>query len=59
MPKTKTIAWSKKMMEYPNISKKGNNDSLPQKLAEILPDLKIEKMELADSNSTVGGWYKD
>lgn len=47
------------MMEYPNISKKGNNDSLPQKLAEILPDLKIEKMELADSNSTVVGWYKD
>jgi len=39
-------------MKYPNIGEKEIADSLFQKLAEILPDLKIEKMELAESKQS-------
>jgi len=38
-------------MEYPNVSEREIVGSLLQKLAEILPDLKIEKMESADSKA--------
>jgi len=38
-------------MEYLNLNEKEMIDLLPQKLAEILPDVKIEKMELADNKS--------
>ena len=39
-------------MKYSNIGEKEIADSLLQKLAEILPDLKIEKMELAESKQS-------
>ncbi len=38
-------------MEYFNLNEKKMVNSLPQKLAEILPDVKIEKIELSDKNS--------
>ncbi len=39
------------MMEYPNISEKETIDSFLQRLAKILPDLKIEKVESPDSKA--------
>jgi len=38
-------------MEYLNLNEKEMIDLLPQKLAEILPDVKIEKMELGNNKS--------
>ena len=38
-------------MEYPNASEKEIVESLPQKLAEILRDVKIEKIESADNKA--------
>jgi len=38
-------------MEYLDLNEKGMIDLLLQKLAEILPDVKIKKIELSDKNS--------